>query len=138
MPGLVTILCHAECLGAWTSFWAPCRGTWPVAYSSPMAVSGKVPMDENVLLILSDRASERLFVVSSERVSRSDICGWRWHMNAKECVEAAIEHLAWLLYSKFAHYTFTIAAFRIIKKRFTGNGMKLQTSYVLLKLLWLV
>eukprot|EP00971_Amphidinium_carterae_P239263 4749808-Amphidinium_carterae.1 len=59
-------------------------------------------------------------------------------MNVKGCVEATIEHLAWLLYSKFAHYTFTIAAFRIMKRRTTGNGMTLQGSYVLLKLLWLV
>eukprot|EP00971_Amphidinium_carterae_P281367 5586143-Amphidinium_carterae.1 len=29
MPGLVTILCHAACLGAWASFWAPCIGMWP-------------------------------------------------------------------------------------------------------------
>eukprot|EP00971_Amphidinium_carterae_P232405 4612023-Amphidinium_carterae.1 len=25
MSGLGTILCHAKCLGAWTSFWEPCR-----------------------------------------------------------------------------------------------------------------
>eukprot|EP00971_Amphidinium_carterae_P025528 503705-Amphidinium_carterae.1 len=23
--GCVTVVCHAECLGAWTSFWRPCR-----------------------------------------------------------------------------------------------------------------
>eukprot|EP00971_Amphidinium_carterae_P216840 4304339-Amphidinium_carterae.1 len=50
----------------------------------------------------------------------------------------ALEHLVWLLYPKFAHYTFTIASFRIVKGRLagTGNGMTLNDSHVLLKFLW--
>eukprot|EP00971_Amphidinium_carterae_P125515 2486375-Amphidinium_carterae.1 len=48
--------------------------------------------------------------------------------------------MVWLLYPKFAHYTFTLAAFRIVKGRFAGNGnaMTLADSNVLLKFLWLV
>eukprot|EP00971_Amphidinium_carterae_P067804 1342730-Amphidinium_carterae.1 len=55
-------------------------------------------------------------------------------------MEATLEHLVWLLYPKFAHYTFTIAAFRIVKGRLAGNGngMALKDSNVLLKYLWLV
>eukprot|EP00971_Amphidinium_carterae_P326439 6457223-Amphidinium_carterae.1 len=55
-------------------------------------------------------------------------------------MESTLEHLAWLLYPKFAHYTFTLAAFRIAKGRQAGNGngMTLVDAHVLLKLSWLV
>eukprot|EP00971_Amphidinium_carterae_P115932 2296293-Amphidinium_carterae.1 len=78
--------------------------------------------------------------VSCDIVSRMDVCGWRWHANGRECMEATLEHLMWLLYPKFAHYTFTIPAFRIVKGRATGtgNGMTLTDSHVLLNFLWLV
>eukprot|EP00971_Amphidinium_carterae_P328186 6459927-Amphidinium_carterae.1 len=64
--------------------------------------------------------------------------GWRWRVNGRDCAEAVIEHLVWLLYRKFAHYTFTIAAFRIVKQRLRGIGMKLQSSSVLLQFSWLM
>eukprot|EP00971_Amphidinium_carterae_P092734 1836387-Amphidinium_carterae.1 len=51
---------------------------------------------------------------------------------------SAIEHLGWLLYSKFAHNTFTIAAYRVAKGRFVGSGMSLESSHVLLQLSWLI
>eukprot|EP00971_Amphidinium_carterae_P046342 912153-Amphidinium_carterae.1 len=124
MPGLVTILCHAECLGAWASFWAPCRGMWP--FASKFRAAFTSPTDASNV------------VISCDLVSRSDVCGWRWHMNRRECMEATLEHLMWLLYPKFAHYTFTMAAFRIVKWRLRGKGMTLHASYVLLKFLWLV
>eukprot|EP00971_Amphidinium_carterae_P306557 6091960-Amphidinium_carterae.1 len=124
MPGLVTILCHAECLGAWRSFWAPCRDIWP--FASKFGVAFK-----------SVRTGLNA-VTHSDIVSRNDVCVWRWHMNGRECVEATLEHLGWLLYPKFAHYTFTIPAFRIAKQRLRGNGMTLKASCVLLKFLWLV
>eukprot|EP00971_Amphidinium_carterae_P276215 5481370-Amphidinium_carterae.1 len=125
MPGLVTILCHAECLGAWASFWAPCRG--------------KLPFDPVFKAAFEALANKRVRM-SCDLVSRRDVCGLRWHMNGRECMEAGVEHLVWLLYPKFVHYTFTIAAFRIVKGRLrgNGNGMKLQDSHVLLKFLWLV
>eukprot|EP00971_Amphidinium_carterae_P206050 4089312-Amphidinium_carterae.1 len=53
-------------------------------------------------------------------------------------MEATLEHLVWLLYPKFAHYTFTIPAYRIVKGMLRGNGMTLQASCVLLKFSWLV
>eukprot|EP00971_Amphidinium_carterae_P275617 5468928-Amphidinium_carterae.1 len=78
--------------------------------------------------------------VSCNIVSRTDVCGWRWHLNGRECMEATLEHLTWLLYPKFAHYTFTIAAYRVVKGRLSGNGngITLIDSHVLLKLIWLV
>eukprot|EP00971_Amphidinium_carterae_P109196 2162172-Amphidinium_carterae.1 len=82
MPGLVTILCHAECFGAWTSFWGPCRGMW--TFESKFQVEGdaKLPTESTYVLF------------ECVLVSRSDICGWQWrHMNVKKCVEATIEHL---------------------------------------------
>eukprot|EP00971_Amphidinium_carterae_P052401 1031463-Amphidinium_carterae.1 len=122
MPGLVTILCHAECLGAWVSFWAPCTGSWPFASKFTAAAD----WDE--------------FAIACDLLSRSDVCRWRWHMNRRGCMDATLEHLVWLLYPKFAHYTFTIAAFRIVKgrSRHNGNAMRLESSYALLKFLWLV
>eukprot|EP00971_Amphidinium_carterae_P134292 2660603-Amphidinium_carterae.1 len=126
MPGLVTILCHAECLGAWTSFWVPCRGMWPFAFKERTAFEKKyvgIPS-----------------AVEFNILSRTDVCSWRWHMNGKECMEATLEHLMWLLCPKFAHYTFTIAAFRIVKGRIAGDGkgINLTSSHVLLDFLWLV
>eukprot|EP00971_Amphidinium_carterae_P147665 2926723-Amphidinium_carterae.1 len=55
-------------------------------------------------------------------------------------MEATLEHLVWLLYPKFAHYTFTLAAFRIVKGSLTGNGngMTVKDSHVLLTFAWLV
>eukprot|EP00971_Amphidinium_carterae_P147555 2924238-Amphidinium_carterae.1 len=113
MPGLVTILCHSECLGAWASFWAPCRGSWPFP--------SEVRMD-----LRKGFHGSHPFLYDCELVSRNDICGWRWHVHWRECMDAALEHLAWLLYPKFAHYTFTLAAFRIVKGRLRGGGMTLE------------
>eukprot|EP00971_Amphidinium_carterae_P026702 526747-Amphidinium_carterae.1 len=79
MPGLVTILCHAECLGAWTSFWAPCRGNWLFA--------------SNFVKGFLSRTDGMDAIISCELVSRSDVCAWRWHMNGRECMEATLEHL---------------------------------------------
>eukprot|EP00971_Amphidinium_carterae_P118016 2338098-Amphidinium_carterae.1 len=53
-------------------------------------------------------------------------------------MEAAIEHLGWLLYSKFTHNTFTIAAFRVAKRRLRGTRMSLESAHALLQLSWLV
>eukprot|EP00971_Amphidinium_carterae_P192067 3810797-Amphidinium_carterae.1 len=79
MPGLVTFLCHAECLGAWASFWAPCRGRWPFATKFLAAFKST-----------TDRGNEGIVC---DLVSRSDVCGLRWHMNGRECMEATLEHL---------------------------------------------
>eukprot|EP00971_Amphidinium_carterae_P210118 4168655-Amphidinium_carterae.1 len=114
MSGLVTILCHAECLGAWASFWSPCQGMWPFASKFRAVFIG--PIDEEEVKFFCDL------------VSRSEVCGWRWHVNGRECMDATLEHLVWLLYPKLAHYTFTIAAFRIMKRRLGGNGMTLSHS----------
>eukprot|EP00971_Amphidinium_carterae_P308528 6130999-Amphidinium_carterae.1 len=81
MPGLVTILCHAACLGAWASFWAPCRGMWPFVSKFRVAFRS------------FKRRTGADTEIASDLVSRSDICGWRWHMNRRECTEATLEHL---------------------------------------------
>eukprot|EP00971_Amphidinium_carterae_P331134 6464528-Amphidinium_carterae.1 len=122
MAGLVTILCHSECLGAWTSFWTPCRRAWPFA--------------ARFKTVFKFLEKERVGVVVL--VLRSDICSWRCRIDGRECMEAAIEHLGWLLYPKLAHHTFTIPAFRLVKLRLGGNGMRLEGSHVLLKFSWLV
>eukprot|EP00971_Amphidinium_carterae_P339731 6477700-Amphidinium_carterae.1 len=126
MLGLVTILCHAECLGAWASFWAPCRGMWPFEYKFHV--------------LIKRMSTDKGFAAKLDLVSRGDICNWRWRVNRTVCMEATLEHLVRLLNPKFAHYTFTVAAFRIVKGRFKGNGnaMTLADAHVLLKFLWLV
>eukprot|EP00971_Amphidinium_carterae_P030503 600032-Amphidinium_carterae.1 len=77
MPGLVTILFHAECLGAWASFWTPCRGMWQYAFR----------FRNNVDI------ADKVVPLHWSLVSRSDVCGWRWHMKSRECMEATLEHL---------------------------------------------
>eukprot|EP00971_Amphidinium_carterae_P014643 289182-Amphidinium_carterae.1 len=121
MPGIVTILYHAECLGAWTSFWAPCRGTLPFASKEVMVRMPRVKLSYQF-----------------DPVSRTDICSWRWHVDQKDCMDAVLEHLGWLLYCKMAHNTFTIAAFRVVKARFRRTGMSVESSYVLLQFSWLM
>eukprot|EP00971_Amphidinium_carterae_P301279 5985854-Amphidinium_carterae.1 len=122
--GLVAILCHAECLGAWTAFWEPCRGTWPFA----------AKFIANIKALDGDWDGQ----VGAHLVSSSDICSWRVHMNWRSCIESTIENLVWFLYPKFAHYTGTIAALRLVKVRLGGIGMRLEGSHVLLKFSWLV
>eukprot|EP00971_Amphidinium_carterae_P123388 2443509-Amphidinium_carterae.1 len=59
-------------------------------------------------------------------------------MNGRECGEATLEHLMWLLYPKFAHLAFTTPAFRIVKGRSAGHCMmSLNHAHVLLIFLWL-
>eukprot|EP00971_Amphidinium_carterae_P078535 1553734-Amphidinium_carterae.1 len=60
--------------------------------------------------------------------SRSDICSLRWHMDRRGCTEAVVEHLGWLLYPKFVHYSFTVAAMRIVKVGFGLRGMTLKDA----------
>eukprot|EP00971_Amphidinium_carterae_P065577 1299301-Amphidinium_carterae.1 len=107
------------------SRWAPCKGMWPVA--TEFRATFKLP-DGNGTSIGCDP------------VSRSDVCGWRWRINERECMDATLEHLAFLLYPKFVHYAFTIAAVQTVRGRLRGdgNGMTLADSHVLLKFSWLV
>eukprot|EP00971_Amphidinium_carterae_P049721 980174-Amphidinium_carterae.1 len=128
MPGLVTILYHAECLGAWTFFWAPCRGTFTFAREAMVTV----PFMIDYTWVVDE------FSYHPDPVSRREVCSWRWHANPKVCMEATIEHLGWLQYSKFAHSSFTIAAFRVVQWRLRGKGMSLESSYALLQLSCLV
>eukprot|EP00971_Amphidinium_carterae_P265833 5273239-Amphidinium_carterae.1 len=83
MPGLVTILCHAECLGAWTSFWAPCRG---LASKLRAKFTARVKAT----------STNVLGTTGVDLVSRSDICSYRWNMDRRECTEAVMDRLAWL------------------------------------------
>eukprot|EP00971_Amphidinium_carterae_P184451 3661746-Amphidinium_carterae.1 len=53
-------------------------------------------------------------------------------------MEAVLERLEWLLYPKFVHASFTVAAYRMLRARFSAKRMKLQTANVLLSFTWLV
>eukprot|EP00971_Amphidinium_carterae_P221323 4393732-Amphidinium_carterae.1 len=82
LPGLVTIVCHAECLGAWATLWEPCKNTWSFqSRKHPRAIRG----------VDTDPAD---FYAAIDLVSRSDICSLRWHMGRRKCVEAVTERLA--------------------------------------------
>eukprot|EP00971_Amphidinium_carterae_P134912 2673372-Amphidinium_carterae.1 len=126
MPGLVTIIFHAECLGAWTYFWEPCGRAWPFGDSFEAASR------------MSRRWSTIDRTFRCDFVFRSDICSLRWDMNGRDCMEAAVEQGVSLLYPKFAHSTFTMAAFRMVKVKLGSQGMKLEGSHALLALLWLM
>eukprot|EP00971_Amphidinium_carterae_P058668 1160231-Amphidinium_carterae.1 len=99
--GLVTVLCNVDCLGAMASFWAPCRGMRQ--FQTNFVTTFKSPTDGRNIWMRWDLWN------------RSDVCGLRWHMNRRKCMEATLEHLVWLLYPKVAHLAFTIAAFQIVK-----------------------
>eukprot|EP00971_Amphidinium_carterae_P141779 2808557-Amphidinium_carterae.1 len=66
------------------------------------------------------------------------MCSLRWHMDSRECVEAIVEHLVWLLYPKFVLYSFVLAAARVLLARIRGQRMTLQAANVLLSYTWLV
>eukprot|EP00971_Amphidinium_carterae_P133694 2648141-Amphidinium_carterae.1 len=90
MTGIVAIFCRAECLGGWTSFWAPCMGTWPFATGFAYDIK-----DEGVMM--RTLAEPLLF--------RNSICKLRLRMKGRDCMEATLDNLVWLLYPKFAQYT---------------------------------
>eukprot|EP00971_Amphidinium_carterae_P124940 2475031-Amphidinium_carterae.1 len=81
MPGLVTIICHAECLGAWTSFWVPCWGTWRFEHTFHGLVYFRHINVPDVDGGGGFHTVVAPYGVSSNLVSRKDICGWRWNMN---------------------------------------------------------
>eukprot|EP00971_Amphidinium_carterae_P216884 4305274-Amphidinium_carterae.1 len=111
MQGLVTILCHVECLGAWVSFWAPCRGTWQSA-----AEGSASDQDAGFQLGYQYRGGG------------SELCSWRWDLNARDCMDAVVEQLMWLLQPKFA-YKIAMAAGQIGKKVKGGKkGFTLEGS----------
>eukprot|EP00971_Amphidinium_carterae_P160277 3177421-Amphidinium_carterae.1 len=122
-------MCHAECLGAWTSFWAPCRD--PASFLGAMFTA-------------TFKATARLgFEVKSgdfniELESKSDMCGLRWHMDRGQCMEAVTERLVWLLYPKFVHYSFTVTSFRMLNAQLMAKHMTLRAANVLLRYTWLV
>eukprot|EP00971_Amphidinium_carterae_P243383 4832754-Amphidinium_carterae.1 len=54
-------------------------------------------------------------------------------------MEAVVERVAWLLYPKFVHYSFTTVVFRAIAVRHsTKRRMTLRSANVLLTYTWLV
>eukprot|EP00971_Amphidinium_carterae_P125246 2481713-Amphidinium_carterae.1 len=125
--GLVTILCHVECLGAWTSLWEPCRKWWPFAATFNASYLGE-----------NSELEGRGTIFDVELVSRREICSWRWQMDGKACIEAVTEHLVWILCPKLVHYIFTMPTFRVVRVRMGGKGMTLVSTNVLLTFLWLV
>eukprot|EP00971_Amphidinium_carterae_P239453 4753716-Amphidinium_carterae.1 len=76
--------------------------------------------------------------INVDLVSRTDMCSLPWHMDSRECVEATVEHLVWLLYPKFVHYSFVLAAARVLNARIRAKRMTLHAANVLLSYTWLV
>eukprot|EP00971_Amphidinium_carterae_P266931 5294721-Amphidinium_carterae.1 len=129
LPGLVTFLCHAKCLGAWTTLWEPCR--------KAMLVLGVMRTHHKATPGID---ADNCFNLAFELVSARDLCSLRWwHMDRRDCMEAVMERLAWFLYSKFAHSCFTVTALRVLRvwlmgrKRMTQKDASLMLSYT-----WLV
>eukprot|EP00971_Amphidinium_carterae_P036672 720763-Amphidinium_carterae.1 len=118
LPFLVTTLLHAKCLGVWVRLWEPCG-------------------PEDIRLRMFLQFSSRLFDGHLTVQSKSTVCGAR-SIKVKECLDATVERLAWLLYPKFVHFVFTMAAVRVVKKQLGGRGMTLKHARVLLSYTWLV
>eukprot|EP00971_Amphidinium_carterae_P337063 6473707-Amphidinium_carterae.1 len=76
MQGLVTVLCNAECLGAWTVFWRPCR-------ESRSFLGDMFTTQFSV-------ATSRISNLGTELLSKSDTCSLRWQMDRRECMDAVI------------------------------------------------
>eukprot|EP00971_Amphidinium_carterae_P053487 1053819-Amphidinium_carterae.1 len=57
------------------------RGRWPL----PKLIGARAETHPSVQILET--------TLPCELVSRSDVCGWRWEMNRKDCMEATLEHL---------------------------------------------
>eukprot|EP00971_Amphidinium_carterae_P124565 2467642-Amphidinium_carterae.1 len=125
-PGLMMFLFEAECLGGWTSLWAPCRSeTWSSGtFTAP---------------VMATEASgvKPLGTLDADLVSRSNLCSLRWHMDRRECMEAVTERLVWLLYPKFVHYSCTMAVLRTVRAQHSAKRMRLHGAIALLSYTWL-
>eukprot|EP00971_Amphidinium_carterae_P236333 4689979-Amphidinium_carterae.1 len=71
-------------------------------------------------------------------MSKNDICSLRWDMDRRECMEAVLERLMWLLYPKFMHYCFTMTTLRIIMAKHSKRRMRLDATDVVLRFAWAV
>eukprot|EP00971_Amphidinium_carterae_P002987 58550-Amphidinium_carterae.2 len=47
---------------------------------------------------LADMKGLSLITLPVKLASRADICGFRWQMDRRQCMEAVVERLVWLLY----------------------------------------
>eukprot|EP00971_Amphidinium_carterae_P034212 673632-Amphidinium_carterae.1 len=123
LPGLVTVACHAECLGAWVYFWAPCRA----------ATCDADAFREHVAQ-LSRSVDASGIALRRKILSREDVCGLNRHMRKDQCADAVVERLVRLLFARFVHQTFSIPGSRVL----TDVPMRLKSSCVLLGYVWLV
>eukprot|EP00971_Amphidinium_carterae_P006996 138581-Amphidinium_carterae.1 len=53
-------------------------------------------------------------------------------------MEAAVEHLMWLLYNKFVNYCFTWTTYRIVAAQLAEKRMTLEAAGVVLQFGWVV
>eukprot|EP00971_Amphidinium_carterae_P287563 5708191-Amphidinium_carterae.1 len=76
LPGLVTSLCHANCLGAWTYFWAPCRvsHSFGAAFGAMQkSTSFEESDDDDDYFGIAIRIRQ-MGAINVDLVSRTDMC----------------------------------------------------------------
>eukprot|EP00971_Amphidinium_carterae_P128018 2535776-Amphidinium_carterae.1 len=80
VPLAVTVICHAECIGAWTFFWDTCR-------TADLALACKIVLDESHQWM------------TARLLSGSDVCGANWNFALLGCTDAALERMSYILYT---------------------------------------
>eukprot|EP00971_Amphidinium_carterae_P287562 5708190-Amphidinium_carterae.1 len=68
LPGLVTSLCHANCLGAWTYFWEPCRALH--SFNATFEEDQKSTIKDDIF----GDGVETFNAINVDLVSRTDMC----------------------------------------------------------------
>eukprot|EP00971_Amphidinium_carterae_P045501 895481-Amphidinium_carterae.1 len=112
LPNLVTLVWHADCLGAWVFMWSPCLHF----------ARREIEFDFSA------------YTFFTKTLSRSDVCGVNVMPKTGRCLDAILARLWTILLSKLVHETFTIPAGQILGRR----SMKLSKACGLLSYIWLV
>eukprot|EP00971_Amphidinium_carterae_P053702 1057750-Amphidinium_carterae.1 len=116
LPGLVTVLCHAECLGVWVFFWHPC------AHNS----SSMFPLQSTLSLSIQ-------FAVEGRKtfLSRSQVCGLLATGNWHGCTDALLDRSSMLLYGNLVHLAFTTPSVQFIARLVSGKHRRFTHESVL-------
>jgi len=115
-PFAVTVVCHADCFGAWVLLWEPCT-------------SATSELDSlNVDFYNNKRGSSH-----GKVARRGDVCALNKHVNPSRCAHAVFERLSHLLLASFLHHACTTPALCIMRKKISEKIMS-----VLLYYMWLL
>eukprot|EP00971_Amphidinium_carterae_P120636 2390343-Amphidinium_carterae.1 len=121
IPSALTIIFHADCLGAWVFFWQPCA-----AFTSSMGAWS------NMRFAVESSIPGMPAYVNQQLLSRSEVCELNANIERSRCTDAVLEHLMQLFLVKMVHLTFTFTSFRILSRK----RIRFKRAYVLLAYVW--